>query len=193
MGLSSQDFRARIGMFYNVNMKQKSKVKYEPKKVMLKNCVCTVAFYLTLLLLMNFLLVNPTSGLKKENTNFKSNLEKCCVKIDSLKMMNQNPFICWSQRGLSINKIQKIINGNRRIIGYKLAAWNCSRGLIQDGFSTKLSEIKQFIETKKPHCFAIIEADIHSPQSLINRNRKQAGAELCQAQAQLGYPANKNI
>ena len=94
MGLSSQDFRARIGMFYNVNMKQKSKVKYEPKKVMLKNCVCTVAFYLTLLLLMNFLLVNPTSGLKKENTNFKYNLEKCSVKMDSLKMLEQNSFIC---------------------------------------------------------------------------------------------------
>ena len=178
MGLSSQDFRIRIGMFCNTNMKQKSKVKYEPKKAMLKNCVCTVTFYLTLLLLMNYLLVNPTSGLKKRNTNFKSNLEKCCVKMDSLKMMNQNSFICWSQHGLSINKIQKMINGNRRTIGYKLAAWNCSRGLIQDGFSVKLLEIKQFVETKKPHCFAIIEADIYSPQSLINRNRKYSTAEV---------------
>ena len=98
--------------------------------------------------------------------------------MDSLKMMNQNSFICWSQHGLSINKIQKIINGNRRTIGYKLAAWNCSRGLIQDGFSGKLWEIKQFVETKKPHCFAIIEADIHSPLSLINRNRKYSTAEV---------------
>ena len=92
--------------------------------------------------------------------------------------MNQNSNICWSQHGLSINKIQKIINGNRRTIGYKFAVWNCSRGLIQDGFSGKLLDIKQFVETKKPHCFAIIEADIHSPQSLINRNRKYSTAEV---------------
>ena len=62
----------------------------------------------------------------------------------------------WSQSGPSINKIQKIINGNRRSIGYKLAVWNCGRGLVQEGFSIKLREIKQFLESKKPHCFGVI-------------------------------------
>ena len=178
MGISDQDFRIRIGMFYTANMKSKFKVKYEPKNTMMKNCVRTVAFYLTLMLLMNYLLANPTSEFKKGKTNLKYNLEKCCVKMDYLKMTKQNYSICWSQYGLSINKMQKIINGNRRSVGYKLAAWNCSRGLIQDGFSCKLLEIKQFLQSKKPHCFAVIEADIYSTLSHINRNRKYSTAEV---------------
>ena len=47
-------------------------------------------------------------------------------------------FYSWAQSGLSVNKTQKIINGNRRAVGYRLALWNCGRGLIQDGFSNKL-------------------------------------------------------
>ena len=71
--------------------------------------------------------------------------------------------------GLSINKFQKIINGNRRSVGYRLAMWNCGRGLVQEGFSVKLNEIKQFLKSKKPHCFGIIESDLFSPLSKNNR------------------------
>ena len=83
----------------------------------------------------------------------------------------------WAQSGLSINKFQKIINGNRRSVGYKLAVWNCGRGLVQEGFSVKFHEIKQFLETKGPHCFGIIESDLHGHQSQTNRV-KYSTAEL---------------
>ena len=175
MGISNQDFRVRIGMFQNTNMKSRYKFKCEPKKLKMKSCLSTVAIYLSLLLIVNFLLLNPTDGLKTRNTNFKSNLTNCSTKTDN--MMKKQTF-CWSQYGLSINKIQKIINGNRRVTGYKLAVWNCSRGLVQDGFSHKLVEIKQFIESKKPHCFAVIEADIYGLQCQKERHRKYSTAEI---------------
>ena len=70
---------------------------------------------------------------------------------------------------MSSNKIQKIYNGNRRNVGYKFAVWNCGRGLLQEGFSIKLSEIKQLISKYKPHSFGIIESDLYSTKSSKSR------------------------
>ena len=86
--------------------------------------------------------------------------------------------LSWAYSGLSINKIQKIVNGNRRSVGYKLAVWNCGRGLVQQGYSIKLNEIKQFIEAKKPHCFAVIESDFYCHNSEINRLNKYTTNEI---------------
>ena len=86
--------------------------------------------------------------------------------------------LSWAYSGLSINKIQKIVNGNRRSVGYKLAVWNCGRGLVQQGYSIKLNEIKQFIEAKKPHCFAVIESDFYGHNSEINRVNKYTTNEI---------------
>ena len=86
--------------------------------------------------------------------------------------------LSWAYSGLSINKIQKIVNGNRRSVGYKLAVWNCGRGLVQQGYSIKLNEIKQFIEAKKPHCFAVIESDFYGHNSEINRLNKYTTNEI---------------
>ena len=66
----------------------------------------------------------------------------------------------WSSQGLSINKILKMINGNRRQNGYKFAVWNCGRGVIADDGSDKLSEIQQFVQSRRPHCLGIIESDL---------------------------------
>ena len=71
-----------------------------------------------------------------------------------------------------------MINGNRRSVGYKLAVWNCGWGLVKEGFSSKLAEIKQFVIQKKPHCFGIIESDFFSPLSQVNRTIKQSTAEI---------------
>ena len=79
--------------------------------------------------------------------------------------------------GLSTNKLQKMINGNRRTVGYKLAVWNCGRGLIQEGFSVKLNEVKHFLRNKRPHCLGVIESDLFSHKSQINR-AKYTTAEL---------------
>ena len=85
--------------------------------------------------------------------------------------------ISWSFTNVG-NKLTHALNGNRRSIGYKLAVWNCGRGLIKENFSTKLQEIKQFIENKKPHCYGVIESDIFSHISPINRNRKYTTEEV---------------
>ena len=45
--------------------------------------------------------------------------------------------------GLSMNKMAKIVNGNHSQQGYKLAVWNCGRGLLQEETSPKLLEIKK--------------------------------------------------
>ena len=79
-----------------------------------------------------------------------------------------------------------MINGNRRSVGYKLAVWNCGRGLVQEGFSVKFHEVKQFLETKRPHCFGIIESDLYSQQSQVNRV-KYSAAELSEYLKVDGY------
>ena len=73
--------------------------------------------------------------------------------------------------GMNINKIMHIQNGNRKSLGYNIAAWNCNRGLLKAGDhdSNKLTEIKLFIEEKKPHLLGIIESDIHGLNSRANR------------------------
>ena len=75
--------------------------------------------------------------------------------------------------GLSNNKLQRMINGNRGRFGFKLAVWNCDRGLLgADGASSKFQDIKQFIFKNKPHLFGIIETDIFSPLSNHHRVNK---------------------
>ena len=56
----------------------------------------------------------------------------------------------WSFSGMPVNKLTKIINGNRRL-GYNLSMWNCRRGLINRDKepSMKMVEVKNFIEQKK--------------------------------------------
>ena len=86
---------------------------------------------------------------------------------------NYSNGMMWKFMGLSTNKLQQIINGNRRSLGYKLAIWNCGGGLLgSDGPSNKLVEIKEFIENKKPHVLGIIEADLFSPESNNRRTCK---------------------
>ena len=114
--------------------------------------------------------------------NYQSNVKN--VKSSKLVGKQNDDYnqsiskLSWAYSGLSINKIQKIVNGNRRSVGYKLAVWNCGRGLVQQGYSIKLNEIKQFIEAKKPHCFAVIESDFYGHNSEINRLNKYTTNEI---------------
>ena len=80
--------------------------------------------------------------------------------------------------GISNNKYQKIINGNRRTLGYKLSVWNCGRGLMQEGESSKFNEVKQFLHMEKPHCLAIIESDVFKLSSNVARGKKFSTSEL---------------
>ena len=83
----------------------------------------------------------------------------------------------FSLPGLSINKIAKITNGNKKQAGYRIALWNCGRGLLQNDGTGKLTEIQQFIESKQPHCFGIVESDLFSNNSQTNR-KKYSTAEI---------------
>ena len=63
-------------------------------------------------------------------------------------------------------------NGNREKV-YKIAMWNCRRGLIaSDGQTTdKFSEVLNFIQSKEPHLFCLIESDLHGIQSRTHRHK----------------------
>ena len=67
--------------------------------------------------------------------------------------------------GLSINKIVKIINGNRRNLGYKYFSWNCDRGLLS---KNKLDDIKLFADRHKPHFIAISEVNLTRNETIEN-------------------------
>ena len=179
MGISAQDFRIRIGNFHSSNMKFNLKIKKKPS-LSNKKTFSTIAVCLTLVLVLNFLFCQtfPHGNEPVFVKKYSRNLNKNIVKTSDIQNSIKSSLFYWSQSGLSINKIQKIINGNRRIIGYKLAVWNCSRGLIQDDFSSKLVEIKQFINTRKPHCFGIIESGLFSHDSQVNRHRKYSSTEI---------------
>ena len=119
----------------------------------------------------NFVILNQIST---KNSEPKSNIfgNSRLVAGTSLEcLQNYRSNTIFGGNGLSVNKIQKIVNGNRRSVGYKLAVWNCGRGLVQDGFSPKLHEIKQFIIDKKPQCLGIIESDLYGHLSQVNRKK----------------------
>ena len=173
MGISPQDFRFRIGSFHCSSMKQNCKTKsYSSSVRKFKSKMTFIAPILMLVFCLSILAINSN----KLNQGFKT------YKSGNIKLVENNEkytsIFCWAQAGLQPNKIQKIINGNRRSQGYKLAVWNCGRGLVQEDFSIKLNEIKKFVESKKPHCFAIIESDFFSPQSDANRARKYTTNEI---------------
>ena len=59
----------------------------------------------------------------------------------------------WSY-GLSVNKLNHILNGNRRNVGYKYFSWNCDRGLIG---KNKIDDIRIFAAKYKPSVKLICE------------------------------------
>ena len=73
--------------------------------------------------------------------------------------------LSWTYSVASINKLMKMINGNRKK-GYNLGLWNCKRGLTDGNGepSRKMSEVREFIQ-KNLHMLCLIEADLHSATS----------------------------
>ena len=189
MGISPQDFRIRIGSFHCSSMKQNCKTKsYSSSVKKFKSKMAFIAPILMLVFCLSILAINSN----KLNQGFKT------YKSGNIKLVENNEkftsIFCWAQAGLQPNKIQKIINGNRRSQGYKLAVWNCGRGLVQEDFSIKFNEIKKFVESKKPHCFAIIESDFFSPQSDANRTRKYTTNENLKIDGyKIEFPKTWNI
>ena len=89
-------------------------------------------------------------------------------------------FLGWSYSIQNVNALCHALTGNRRRLGYKLAQWNCRKGLLgNNNFdSTKLTEIKLFIEKHNPHSLGIIESDIHSTNSRVQRRSTYSTKEV---------------
>ena len=157
MGISVELFRIRIGNF------NCSKIKIRQIKFSNKTRELNVIKYSSVLLILSVLLFQFSHSCSSLAKNWTRNAIKVkASNIDNCRVKNALYVFSWAQSGLLINKIQKIINGNRRSVGYRLAVWNCGRGLIQEGFSVKLNEVKHFLRSKKPHCLGVIESDLFS-------------------------------
>ena len=112
MGISAELFRIRIGNFNKIKIR---KIKYSSRDQMLnvRHCKINKSFLLIFSVLLLY-----------SSTNYRHSINNCTraegkVSVISEKVEWQNItsyFYSWAQSGLSINKIQKIINGNRRSV-----------------------------------------------------------------------------
>ena len=102
------------------------------------------------------------------------------VILISLGGKENSSGISWSHHSTSNNKLCHSLSGNRGAKGYKLAVWNCNRGLLcQNGeVQPKLVDVKRYIEKHSPHCLGIIETDIHGPRSRVHRRNNLTTEEL---------------
>ena len=87
--------------------------------------------------------------------------------------------ISWSYLASSTNSIMHALVGNRNI-GYKIGAWNCRRALLDsDGSpSAKMTDIELYLQRHQLHLFAIIESDLHGPQSRVSRKNPLTSHEI---------------
>ena len=108
------------------------------------------------------------SSTKAENNNISLSVKKSLVVALILKVIIMN--VSHNFRGMSINKYFKMVHGNGRK-GFNIALWNCRRGLLsEDGLpSEKFTEILNFLQSKHPHLFCLVELDLHTKQSRIKK------------------------
>ena len=114
-----------------------------------------------------------------------SSLEKSSTRIVDIKKVDKvinvdcMQGISWSYVGSNINNIVHALNGNRKI-GYKVAVWNCRRGLLNfDGTpSSKITEIKLYIQKHQLDVFGILESDLNGVGSRINRSRPLSTSDV---------------
>ena len=96
--------------------------------------------------------------------------------------------MCWQYTICSINKLNKIINGNGGK-GYRLGLWNCRKGLIigEKKASTKVVEIQQLLQEKKLHLLCIVESDFHGIISRYKRRQPLDTEDITTALSTPGY------
>ena len=114
---------------------------------------------------------------KPTNNNFRSVRKLVRLKVEVTEktcesiVIVRKATISWSYSGVNINHIMHSLVGNKKI-GYKIASWNCRRGLLdQDGYpSDKVTDIELYLQKHKLHMFGIIESDLHGPRSRIKES-----------------------
>ena len=134
MGISLQLYRTRIGYFLSTKFKvQKNKTPrikmniFWPKKVAVLIILLSIAISIE---------DESSSLIIQENQDSLKSIKLCDVTTNESSKPSCFNSLSWASSGLSINKLQKIINGNRRSNGYKLAVWNCGRGLFRMVFQS---------------------------------------------------------
>ena len=180
MAITVEEYRLRIGHF-NCEYLRNKKVQGETK-ISFKSKIKVSSI---ILLLSSIVLFYPKESLTSElERSYKTEL---LYKISSSTYHSHESTITavhtsshsWSYLGMSINKLQCIINGNRRALGYKLAVWNCGRGLVSgDSAGSKFQDIKLNFRAKSPHVMGVIETDIHGIKSNVRRVYKHTTTTL---------------
>ena len=88
--------------------------------------------------------------------------------------------VTWSHpTSQNSNKLSHSLTGNKRI-GYKIGFWNCRKGIVSDSIldTSKLTDVKQFVQKHNPHLFGIIESDLHGLNSFTNNRKKFSSEEI---------------
>ena len=120
---------------------------------------------------MNILPTKPTeiSAIKvsKKSAQFKFAKPK---EIYFKKKVNSG--ISWSYVTGTTNNLVHAITGNMRL-GYRVAVWNCRRGLLTPGGSPscKVTDIQLYLEKHQIETFGVIESDLHGANSRQHRIR----------------------
>lgn len=173
MGVDIVTYRYRIGTFVF-----KNKVKNVKNKVKRTgNCRMTIM----LLALKLMMICGPSPP---PPPNISSPVNPPLSPMSGTANTSSSTSITWSYN-CKTNALQHSLQGNRRNLGYKLASWNCNRGLLRNVDeidSDKLVDIKLFIEEHKPHLLGIIETDLHGPNS---RNLRKRSYEIDEIQDKL--------
>ena len=185
MPVSITQYRSAIGLFDN-NKLNRGKVKYKKKFYHSNSQMSTINLFVSVLLLLSQTYdghhlpgaarqgVHGEQGWGQGIEKWSFSKTRIISQSESVDYeTNYGPqYISWPCLGNTANKLQKIINGNRRSLGYKLGLWNCGRGLLNaTGGTSKFSDVKLLIQNKKPHALGLIETDIFGPNS--NNNSKK--------------------
>ena len=166
MGISLQDYKTQIGLYSLSSRNKHLKIRKHGSIKNLSN--------LYILRDLSLWMWCKTSVPARSNTYYMPCSSPSSIitmeKMNTTADIVNSPitFLRWSH-SIQTNGLCHALTGNRRHLGYKLALWNCRKGLLGDNNfdSNKFIEIKLFIEKHRPHTFGIIESDIHSLQSRV--------------------------
>ena len=172
MGDSIVNYRISIGLY---NGRGRNSQKKFRKNVNVNLSSFLSVFWLTLLL-SHSPRFNYNEAFQNKYENGSSFLKPLklqyipCVSVTMTMLLSPFMTLSWSY-ATTPSTLCHALNGNKRRLGYNLAVWNCRKGLLSesDDESTKLTEIKQFIQKNHPHTLGIIECDIYSAQCQVQR------------------------
>ena len=181
MNVSIDTYRQTIGRFQQCDMKPRTengKLKYSNQ--FLNDYLCSLTnerdkrtnkgdFFRCLVLYS--ILFCVVLNVKCAENNSEA---RCKLFVHKMKNIatNQNEeqiqaVLKWSY-SMSTNKLNHILYGNRRNIGYKYFTWNCDRGLIGQN---KIEDLRVFAAKHKPHFISINEIDLRRNESNRIENR----------------------